>query len=134
MEFNEMINNVLYVVLTAILPIIIYYLRSLVKSKIAESNIIKELTKNENDQKLVLDAINQVLDAVAYVNQVYVDALKDKGEFTDEAQDEAFKKAYNQALNMISMGSKVVIEELYGSFDKWLRQKIEVSVNTKKKK
>ena len=34
MEFNEMLNNVLYVVLTAILPVVATYLVNLIKVKI----------------------------------------------------------------------------------------------------
>lgn len=133
MDFNEMINNVLYTVITLIVPVITYYIVSLAKSKIQESGIVKKLTENENMQKLVQDAINQVLDAVVYVNQIYVDSLKKSGEFTEEAQKEAFNRAYVEACNMISDGSKKAIEQLYGSFDKWLQLKIEASVNTAKK-
>lgn len=133
MEFNEMINNILYTVLTVITPVITYYLVSLVKSKIQESGIIKQLTENENLQKLVSDATDSVLDAVVYVNQIYVDALKKEGKFDENAQKEAFNRAYVESINMISDGSKKAIEQLYGAFDKWLQLKIETAVNVEKK-
>lgn len=132
MEFNEMINNVLYTVITIVVPIIMTYAIKLIKAKIAESGIVKKLTENENNQNLILDAINNVLDAVKYVNQIYVDTLKNRGEFNEEAQKEAFNRAYVEAINMISDDSKKAIETIYGSFDKWLRLKIEASVNTAK--
>ena len=133
MEFNEMLNNVLYVVLTAILPIVTTYGINLIKAKIKESNVIEEATKNEDMSNLVKDALSDVMDAVLYVNQVYVSNLKAKGEFTEEAQKEAFNLAYTEAMNMISDGAKKVITEMYGSFYKWLSLKIESSVNMAKK-
>ena len=73
------------------------------------------------------------MDAVLYINQIYVDSLKSSGKFDKEAQTEAFNRAYAEAMNMISDEAKKVIEQLYGSFDKWLKLKIESSVNTAKK-
>lgn len=133
MDFNEMINQVLYGLIMIAGSIIVPFLVKYLRARIEESGIVKKLTENENMQKLVQDAINQVLDAVVYVNQIYVDSLKKSGEFTEEAQKEAFNRAYVEACNMISDGSKKAIEQLYGSFDKWLQLKIEASVNTAKK-
>lgn len=133
MEFNEMLNNVLYIVLTAILPVVTTYVVNLIKTKIKESKAIEEATKNENNSALIKDALNDVMDAVLYVNQVFVDTLKNKGEFDEKAQKEAFNRAYNEAINMISDGAKEVIKQMYGSFDKWLQLKIETSVNMAKK-
>lgn len=133
MEFNEMINNVLYVVLTVVLPIVVTYLVNLIKAKIRESTVVEEATKNENMSNLVKDALADVMDAVLYVNQVYTDSLKASGKFDKEAQEEAFNRAYETAMNMISDEAKKIIEQLYGSFDEWLKLKIESSVNTAKK-
>ena len=133
MEFNEMINNVLYVVLTVVLPIVATYLVNLIKAKIKESAVIEEATKNENMSNLVKDALADVMDAVLYVNQVYTDSLKANGKFDKESQEEAFSKAYETAMNMISDEAKKIIEQLYGSFDGWLKLKIESSVNMAKK-
>lgn len=133
MEFNEMINNVLYVVLTAILPVVATYAVNLIKTKIKESKAIEEATKNENASALIKDALNDVMDAVLYINQIYVDSLKSKGEFDEKAQKEAFNRAYVEAMNMISDSAKEIIGQMYGSFDKWLQLKIETSVNIAKK-
>lgn len=133
MEFNEMLNNVLYTVLTVILPVVATYVVKLIKTKIKESKAIEEATQNENASALIKDALNDVMDAVLYVNQVYTDSLKAKGQFNEDAQKEAFNRAYIEALDMISDGAKEVIEQMYGSFDKWLQLKIESSVNVAKK-
>lgn len=133
MELNELLNYILYIVLTIILPVVAKYVVNLIKSKIKESNIIIETTRNENVTKLIENALSDVMDAVLYVNQVYVDALKNEGKFDEEAQKKAFNKAYEKALSLISDKAKIVISELYGSFDKWLELKIESSVNMAKK-
>ena len=133
MEFSEMINYVLYVVLTIIMPVVATYIVNLIKAKIRESNIIEEATKNENISNLVKDALSDVMDAVLYVNQTFVDTLKARNEFTEESWVEAKTKAYNAALLTISEESKKAITEVYGSFDKWLQLKIESSVNMAKK-
>lgn len=133
MEFNDVINNVLYTVLTAIVPVITVYLVNLIRAKIQESNVLKESISNETFRNIVNGALNDVMDAVLYVNQVYTDSLKSAGKFDKEAQKEAFNKAYTEATNMISDEAKRIIEQLYGSFDQWLKLKIESSVNTAKK-
>ena len=133
MEFSEMINNVLYTILTAIVPVITVFIVNLIRTKINESNIIADATKNENLTKIVEGALSDVMDAVLYVNQVYTDALKVSGKFDKAAQEEAFNRAYVEAMNMISNEAKKVIEQVYGSFDKWLQLKIESSVNMAKK-
>lgn len=133
MEFSEMLNYILYVVLTVILPVVAKYAVDLIKTKIKESNIIADATKNEDLSKIVEGALSDVMDAVLYINQVYVDSLKSSGKFDKAAQEEAFNRAYVEAMNMISDEAKKVIEQLYGSFDKWLELKIESSVNMAKK-
>lgn len=133
MDFNTTMSSVLYVVVTLILPVITGFVVNLIKTKIKESTIIEEATKNENISNLVKDALSDVLDAVKYVNQVYTDSIKKSGKFDEEAQADAFNRAYEAALIMISEETKKIIEEVYGSFDKWLRLKIEAAVNSEKK-
>ena len=81
MEFSEVLNYTLYTVLTAILPIIAAYAVNLLKTKIKESNLILEATKNETMAKRIENALSDVMDAVLYVNQVYTDSLKASGTF-----------------------------------------------------
>lgn len=132
MEFSEVLNYCLYVVLTVLLPVVAKYAVDLIKTKIKESNIIADATKNEDLTKIVEVALSDVMDSVLYVNQIYTDSLKASGKFDKEAQKEAFNRAYIEATNMISYETQKVITELYGSFDKWLRLKIESSVNIAK--
>lgn len=133
MEFSEVLNYILYIVLTAILPVVATYTVNLIKTKTKESNVIANVTQNENISKIIENTFSDVMDAVLYINQIYVDALKSNGKFDKDAQKNAFNRAYTEALNMISDESTRVIEQTYGSFDKWLKLKIETSVNLAKK-
>lgn len=133
MELSEVLNYILYVVLTVILPVVAKYLVNFIKAKINESKVIAEATKSEEAQTLVKNALSNVMDAVLYVNQTYTDSLKANGNFDKKAQKEAFNRAYVKAVELISQGTKDVIAELYGSFSKWLELKIESSVNIAKK-
>lgn len=132
MEFTEMLNYVFYIVLTVILPVVAKYAIDLIKTKIKESNIITDATKNDDLNQIVESALSDVMDAVLYINQVYVDSLKSSGHFDKAAQKKAFNRAYAEAINIISDEAKKIIEQLYGSFDKWLKLKIEASVNMAK--
>ncbi len=133
MEISEVINYVLYIVLTAVLPVIAAYAVNLIKAKIIESGLIADAAKNEMLGQIIESALSDVMDAVLYVNQVYTDSLKASGRFDETAQKEAFNRAYVEAINLISDQAKKAIEQLYGSFDKWLKLKIEASVNSAKK-
>lgn len=133
MEFTEMLNYVLYIALTVILPVVAKYTVDLVKTKIKTSTVIADAIHSETVADLVKDALTDVMDAVLYVNQTFVDTLKAKNEFTPEAWEAAKQKAYQATLLTISEESKKVISEMYGSFDQWLQLKIEASVNMAKK-
>lgn len=133
MEFQEVLNYILYVVLTIILPVIAKYIVNLIKTKIKESDVIYEATQNELTESIIKDALNNVMDAVLYVNQTYTDTLKAQGKFDEEAQKVALNTAYEKALILISDSTKAVITEAYGSFEKWLQIKIEASVSSAKK-
>ena len=132
MEFTELIQYILYVVLTAILPVAAKYTVNLIQARIRESSFIEEAAKTEARSILIKDALSDVMDAVLYVNQTFVDTLKTKGEFTESAWKEAKQKAYNAALLTVSEESKKAVAAVYGSFDNWLQLKIEASVKAAK--
>lgn len=133
MELQEILNYILYVVLTIILPVVATYAVNLIQTKIKESDAILDVTKNENATYAIKQALADVMDAVLFVNQTYTDALKKQGEFNEEAQKIAFTKAYNKAVSLISNSTQKIITDFYGSFEKWLELKIEASVNKAKK-
>ena len=132
MSFTEMIQYILYIVLTAILPVAAKYTVNFIQARIRESAFIEEAAKTETRSILIKDALSDVMDAVLYVNQTFVDTLKARGEFTQSAWEEAKQKAYNAALLSVSEESKKAVASVYGSFDNWLQLKIEASVQAAK--
>ena len=132
MSFTAMIQYILYIVLTAILPVAAKYTVNFIQARIRESAFIEEAAKTEARSILIKDALSDVMDAVLYVNQTFVDTLKARGEFTQSAWEEAKQKAYNAALLSVSEESKKAVASVYGSFDNWLQLKIEASVQAAK--
>ena len=132
MSFTEMIQYILYIVLTAILPVAAKYTVNFIQARIRESAFIEEAAKTETRSILIKDALSDVMDAVLYVNQTFVDTLKARGEFTQSAWEEAKQKAYNAALLSVSEETKKAVASVYGSFDNWLQLKIEASVQAAK--
>ncbi len=132
MSFTEMIQYILYIVLTAILPVAAKYTVNFIQARIRESAFIEEAAKTEARSILIKDALSDVMDAVLYVNQTFVDTLKARGEFTQSAWEEAKQKAYNAALLSVSEESKKAVASVYGSFDNWLQLKIEATVQAAK--
>ena len=100
MEFLKVLNYILYVVLTVIFPVVATYTVNLIKAKIKESNVITNAAKNENITKIIEGALSDVMDAVLYINQIYVDALKSSGKFDKDEQKNEINRAYAEALNM----------------------------------
>lgn len=112
------LNDILYVVLTAAVPLVLRYVAQLVSAKVQNS-------KYES-------AVNAVLSAVEYVNQTYVDALKKAGQFDNTAQAEALMKAKEAALAIMDDRTREWIAKTYVGLDKWLTVQIEATVKAVK--
>lgn len=132
MNFQEVTQQVMYVVITVILPIVSAYAVSLIRSKIREVSMMEEVKRNEVISNLINEASDNVLDAVMYVNQVYTDSLKASGNFNAQSQKKAFDMAMEEAKKIIADDSKEIIESVYSSFDEWLKIKIESFVGSLK--
>ena len=78
MELAEMLNYILYTVLTLILPVVAKYIIDFLKAKINASDIIADMTQNEHMDILIKNALTDVMDAVLFVNQTYTDSLDRK--------------------------------------------------------
>jgi hypothetical protein len=90
-QFPELINSIINIILIPILPLLTAYLVALIKRKTTE---IESQMKNKELAKYLDIAENAVITAVTAVNQVYVDALKkSKGSLTFYEQRVAFEMA-----------------------------------------
>ena len=63
MSFTEMIQYILYIVLTAILPVAAKYTVNFIQARIRESAFIEEAAKTEARSILIKDALSDVMDA-----------------------------------------------------------------------
>lgn len=129
MDWMELLQALLYVVITVCLPLVIKAVWPYLKSKSEEAVLRVE---NELAKEYLGYAVTAVFDSVAYVAQTYVDSLKKAGKFTEEAAKEAFSMAKTRALELMSDEVKEFILMTYGDVNVWLQTKIEAEVNARK--
>jgi gas vesicle protein len=126
---NELLQNLLYAVITAGLPIILTYGISYLKTKRAEKlqNIENTYVKETITQ--ATDIIMNVVDTIA---QTYVDDLKKDGTFTPDNQKEALNKAVEQAKELLNDDVTELVVEKYNDLDGWIRATIESYIKSTK--
>lgn len=126
---QDFLQTLLTAVVTAALPIVSAYVITLVQ-KAAEK--AKAETESTNAQRYIGEIAEAISDAVSATSQTYVDALKQAGTFTPEAQKEAAQKALVACLASISPAAQEFIESAYGDIKEYLTTKIEAEVRKQK--
>lgn len=96
--------------------------------------LINTKLKNTKYAKYLTDSVDIVSRAVKTTYQTYVEALKDKNMFTEDAQVEALNKAKDIAVSQLSAEMKTFIESNFGDVEKWLTSTIESVVYDLKNK
>lgn len=126
----EFVKNLLYILITAAVPVLTTYVCKFLYTKWTESKVN---IKNEQIQDTLDKVTNMVLDVVQATNQTFVDSLKKNGEFTKEAAIEAFNKSKETVVKMLSDDAVAIITEVYGDIDVYLDTLIESLVKQLKK-
>lgn len=126
---KEFLFTLLQAVIIAAVPVITTYLCNFLNTKKKEAN---HRISDETAKMLLNEAIDAVGVAVVSTNQTYVDALKKSGQFTPENQREAFTKAYETAVAIMTQEAKDFIATAYGSLSGWLTARIEAQVKAEK--
>ena len=121
---NQIIINVLTYLFIALiggaLAFIIRWLNKEIKNDFASS---------------VLDEIERAVnDAVQYVNQTYVDDLKEMDYFTDLDKKKALDMAINAAITGLSKRALAYINKNYDSIQDLLETKIEAAIKNLQKR
>lgn len=129
MTFKEFIQQLMYLVITGILPFVTVYFANYVKSIIQKNS---EKAENEQLQSLISYAGEAISVAVMTVSQTYVDTMKTQGKFDKEAQAIAKQMAIDKAKELISKEMKSAIETVYTNFDAYLDNYIETIVRESK--
>lgn len=129
MSFKEFIQQLMYLVITGILPFVTVYFANFVKSIIQKNS---DKAANEQIQSLINYAGEAISVAVMTVSQTYVDTMKTQGKFDKEAQVIAKQMAVDKAKELISKEMKSAIETVYSNFDAYLDNYIETIVRESK--
>lgn len=98
------------------------YLIALLRKKTAQ---LQQEVDNKTANKYIGIASEAVSQAVAFVAQTYVDALKDDNAFSKDRQLEAFTMAKEKVLQILGDTAIDALNEIYGDLDLWLTTKIE---------
>ena len=122
---NTIMTAVVLPLLIALSGCLVAYLRK--KAAEATANI-----ENQTIRFYIEEANEIVLQAVEMLFQTYVDDLKKKGQFTKEAQLEAFNRAKDITLQLLTAEAREILIEIYGDLDLWIKTKIEQAVKQDK--
>jgi len=126
---KEFLFELLQAAATAAVPVCVAFLIQFLRRKSEEA---AAQTDSDKAKKLLAEITDAVATAVAYTSQTYVDALKNAGEFTKEAQAKAAQKAFAACHAALSKEAIVFIETRYGDLTKYLTTKIEAEVKAQK--
>lgn len=108
---NDILKQTLYAALTICVPIATVCIRG---AAIAFGNSLAEKAKNQTIERVIREITEAVADAVAAMNQSYVDDLKKAGTFDEDKQAEALSRAISAALKSMSQDAIEYIKEISG--------------------
>lgn len=123
---NEFTRSLLYVVLLVCVPIV----TACIKKGIAVAvDAINAKTQNIKVQRLVREIGDAVANAVAAMNQTYVNDLKAAGTFNEAEQKEALMRAVSAALKSMSRDAQDYIKSNFGDTTQYLENRIEAQID-----
>ena len=126
---NEFLTTLLQAVLVAAVPVCAAFIGKGLKSL---ASYLGQKSENETAKKYLAAAADAVATAVTYTSQVYVDKLKETGQFTKENQREALEIAVAQAKNLLTAEAAAFLENAYGDLNEYLKSRIEAEVRNQK--
>lgn len=125
----ELVTQIFELIIIPLLGIITTYVVKLVNKKIAE---IDSSIDNEMASKYFEMLDNTITSCVLATTQTYVDSLKNSGEFTKEAQKEAFNKTYSAVMNILSEDAVEYLNNIVGDLNTYIESKIESEIKINK--
>jgi hypothetical protein len=130
MDWNKLLQDVLYLVITTGLPILLGYGVSYLKAKRDEK---LQNIDNTYVKETLTEATEIIFNVVDTVAQTYVDDLKKDGSFDLDKQKEALQKALIQAKKLMNDDMTNLVVEKYNDLDEWIRSQIESYIKITKK-
>lgn len=129
MELQQYITPIFEICIIPILGILTKMLIDFLKTKSQEA---KQKTNNAIAQKYINMLTGTITSCVMATSQTYVETLKAKGEFTKEAQKEAFNKTYENVMGILSTECKIYLENTFGDLQTYITNRIEAEVKANK--
>lgn len=126
----ELQSTIVTTILSIFLPAITSALTIIVKRWVDEK--IKDM-KNKKLQSLIKEGTDIILKSVDYVQQVYVDNIKNNNFFDENAQKEAYSMARDRAIVMLPQEIYQTINSRYGNTEEFIEMVIESYIARNKK-
>lgn len=126
---NEMLFNLLLTILSIVLTVLGAYATAFVRDKL---NQLK-LNNDFSHMSALIDKVNSIVAmCVDTTTQTYVQSLKESGNFTIDAQKEAFKKTFDSICNILTKEDKDSLCTYVGDINLWLTNSIEAYIQSNK--
>lgn len=122
---NEFTRSLLYIALLVCVPIVTACIQ---KGIAVAVDAINAQTQNIKVQRLVREIGDAVANAVAAMNQRYVNDLKAAGTFNEAEQKEALMRAVSAALKSMSSDAQDYIKSNFGDTTQYLENRIEAQI------
>lgn len=123
---NEFTRSLLYVALLVCIPIVTACIQ---KGIAVAVDAINAQTQNIKVQRLVREIGDAVANAVAAMNQRYVNDLKAAGTFNEAEQKKALMRAVSAALKSMSSDAQDYIKSNFGDTTQYLENRIEAQID-----
>ena len=130
MDWVMILNQIFQVAILPLIGACAVYLVTLINAKKKE---IEESIENEK-AKEYLNMLNETItNCVITTSQTYVEALKNKNAFDEEAQKAALQMTFDAVMAIISEDAKMYLMKLVGDLNQYIYTGIESQVAVTKK-
>lgn len=121
----EQIQEVIINAALLLIPVLVSYLIAFMKKKTDE---LQNKINKEEVNKYIDILGSTVVNVVTSVQETFVQALKDKGEFNEDFALEAYEMARVDILNILGEAGVTTIQSAFGDIDTLLKSLIETAV------
>jgi hypothetical protein len=129
MNWSQILNTIFQV---AIIPLLLAGSAYLVAFISAKTKQIKEKTENDTIDKYLGMLEDSITKAVIATTQTYVEALKNKNAFDEQAQKEALKRTYDAVISILTEDARKYLTTAVGDLETYILTRIEYNVNMTK--
>lgn len=129
MNWMELLQEIFQVCIIPLLGVLTAFAVKWIR---LQSIKVKEQTNNELLNKYIGLLESTIVDCVIATNQTFVESLKDKNIFDENAQKEAFRQTYDAVMHILTTDVIEYLDIALGDLDLYIKEKIEAEVNLNK--